>query len=150
VLYDRYVGDAWRAAYGVCGRRVLADEVVQEAFERVIASLDTFDMQRAFGPWLHRIVMNRAVDVLRRERRYAVAGTAEEMAPAGEDASAFLALVLPLDPERRVMVVMRYGLGYTPAQIAELLEMPVGTVHSRLARALEELRTQTEATVHDA
>lgn len=114
VLYDRYVGEAWRAAYGVCGRRVLADEVVQEAFERVIASLDTFDTQRAFGPWLHRIVMNRALDVLRRERRYAAAGTAEEMAPAGEDASAFLALVLPLDPERRVMVVMRYGLGLHP------------------------------------
>jgi RNA polymerase sigma-70 factor (ECF subfamily) len=149
-LYDRYVREAWRAAYGVCGRRALADEIVQEAFERVIAGLDTFDTQRAFKPWLHRIVMNRAVDVLRRERRYAAAGPDEAMAPEREDASAFLALVLPLDPERRVMVVMRYGLGYTPAQIAELLEVPLGTVHSRLARALEELRAQTEAAVHDA
>jgi RNA polymerase sigma-70 factor (ECF subfamily) len=150
VLYDRYVREVWRAAYGVCGRRALADEAVQEAFERVIAGLDTFDTQRAFGPWLHRIVMNRAVDVLRRERRYATAGAAEMMAPEREDDSAFLALVLPLDPERRVMVVMRYGLGYTPTQIAELLEVPVGTVHSRLARALEDLRTKTEAAVHDS
>ena len=144
-------GKLWRAAFGVCGSRALADEVVQEAFERVIAGLDAFDTQRAFAPWLHRIVMNRAVDVLRRERHaYGAAGAAEVIAPEREDASAFLALVLPLDPEHRVMVVMRYGLGYTPAQIAEFLDVPVGTVHSRLARALEKLRTKTEAAVHDS
>jgi DNA-directed RNA polymerase specialized sigma24 family protein len=40
------------------------------------------------------------------------------------------------------VIVLRYGLGYTPAAIAELLELPVGTVHSRLARALDDLRNQ--------
>ena len=45
-----------------------------------------------------------------------------------------------LAPQRRVVVVLRYGLGYSPAEIAELLEVPAGTVHSRLARALEDLR----------
>ena len=46
--------------------------------------------------------------------------------------------------QRRVVVVLRYGLGYPPAAIAELLDLPPGTVHSRLARALEELRAHVE------
>ncbi len=134
----------------MCGRSALADEVVQDAFERVLANLERYDDQRAFGPWLHRIVMNRALDVLRRERRYVSAETVEQRAAAGdEDASGFLALVGVLDPERRIAVVMRYGLGYTPAQIAEILGTPLGTVHSRLARALDDLRTQTEATLYE-
>jgi len=45
-----------------------------------------------------------------------------------------------LGPQRRVAIVLRYGLGYAPAEIAEMLAVPVGTVHSRLARALDELR----------
>ncbi|MGB2953332.1 MAG: sigma factor-like helix-turn-helix DNA-binding protein, partial [Gaiellaceae bacterium] len=49
-----------------------------------------------------------------------------------------------LSLQRRVVVVLRYGLGYTPAMIAELLVLPVGTVHSRLARALEDLRAHYE------
>ena len=147
-LFDRHAPAAWRAAYAVCGRRALADEIVQDAFERVLGKLTQYDDRRAFGPWLHRIVMNRALDVLRREGRYASGVTTAQCAPPDEDVSEFLGLVGVLDPERRVAVVMRYGLGYAPAQIAEILGTPVGTVHSRLARALEDLRTQTEATLY--
>ena len=52
--------------------------------------------------------------------------------------------VAGLSLQRRVVVVLRYGLGYTPTAIAELLGIPTGTVNSRLARALEELRADYE------
>src|SRR4051794_14303866 len=69
VLFGRYWQSAWRVAYGVTGRRALADDVAADAFERAFAALGRFDERRAFLPWLHRIVVNRALDLLRAERR---------------------------------------------------------------------------------
>src|SRR3954447_26734413 len=146
-LFARHWRAAWRAAYVVTGRRELADDVAQDAFERAFAALSRFDERRPFGPWLHRIVVNRCLDLLRTERRL-VTGDAElgrlewHDVPAGDqeppDAGPGLSL------QRRVLVVLRYGLGYTPTGIAELLGIPAGTVNSRLARALEELRADYE------
>jgi DNA-directed RNA polymerase specialized sigma24 family protein len=52
--------------------------------------------------------------------------------------------VAELSLERRVVVVLRYGVGMTPKQIAGALDLPVGTVNSRLARGLEQLRQSVE------
>ena len=52
--------------------------------------------------------------------------------------------VAALPDERRALVVLRYWLGYTPAEIAPIVGLPVGTVHSRLARALDQLRDALE------
>jgi RNA polymerase sigma-70 factor, ECF subfamily len=143
-LFVRYWPGAWRAARVVTGRREMADDIAQDAFERAFAALSRFDESRPFGAWLHRIVVNRSLDLLRSERRLVgldAAGPAESSwrDVDGED-RALLQAVERLSPQRRVAVVLRYGLGYSPPQIAELLEVPVGTIHSRLARALEDLR----------
>jgi RNA polymerase sigma-70 factor, ECF subfamily len=146
-LFRRYWRDAWRAAYAVTGRRSLADDVAADGFERAFAALGRFDDRRPFGPWLHRIVANRALDVLRAERRLS-----DEELPDVPDAApahasgdrGLLAAVAELSLERRVVVVLRYGVGMTPKQIADALDLPVGTVNSRLARALEQLRESLE------
>ena len=114
-----------------------------DGFERAFAALGRFDERRPFGPWLHRIVANRALDLLRAERRLS-----DEELPDMPDLAPFhevgdrglLAAIANLSLERRVVVVLRYGVGMTPAQIAAALDLPVGTVNSRLARALEQLR----------
>src|SRR5207244_907063 len=147
MLFRRYWRDAWRAAFAITGRRSLADDVAADGFERAFAALGRFDERRPFGPWLHRIVANRALDVLRAERRLA-----DEELPDTPDVAplhpsgdrSLLAVVAELPLERRVVVVLRYGVGMTPKQIAETLDLPVGTVNSRLARALEQLRESLE------
>src|ERR671936_2315915 len=68
-LFARHWRSAWRAAYVIAGRRELADDVAQDAFERAFAALARFDESRPFGAWLHRIVVNRSLDLIRRERR---------------------------------------------------------------------------------
>jgi RNA polymerase sigma-70 factor (ECF subfamily) len=150
-LFDRHWPGAWRAAYAVTGRREMADDVAQDAFERAFAALARFDERRPFAPWLHRIVVNRSLDLLRTERRL-VGGEPEQFAAALEDAgrgdAELLEAVAHLSLQRRVVIVLRYGLGYTPSAIADLLGVPTGTVNSRLARALEELRATYE--VNDA
>ena len=145
-LFTRHWHAAWRAAYAITGRRELADDVAQDAFERAFAALSRFDRRRPFAPWLHRIVANRCLDLLRAERRLVGEGELERLEsppPSGGDAE-LLARVAGLSLQRRVVVVLRYGLGYSPAAIAAILELPVGTVHSRLARALEDLRVSFE------
>lgn len=148
-LFARHWPAAWRAAFAVTGRRALADDVAQDAFERAFAAIDRFDERRPFAAWLHRIVVNRAIDLVRAERRLVgldVAGDLE--APAAEvgiDEAALRALA-GLSPERRAVVVLRHLLGYAPPEIATMLGLPVGTVNSRLGRAMAELRAQLEQT----
>ncbi len=125
----------------------MADDVAADAFERAFAALDRFDEGRPFSPWLHRIVANRALDLLRSERRLADEEPAEQadLRPdqRGGDRG-LLAIVGELPLERRVVVVLRFGVGMTPKQIASALDLPVGTVNSRLARGLEQLRNAFE------
>jgi RNA polymerase sigma-70 factor, ECF subfamily len=144
-LFVRHWPGAWRAAFALTGRRALADDVAQDAFERAFAALARFDERRAFAPWLHRIVVNRALDLMRAERRLVGLDGAGELAacevPEPLDRE-LLAAVAALSVERRAVIVLRHLLGYAPPEIAELLGVPVGTVHSRLARALADLRAQ--------
>ena len=150
-LFARHWRPAWRAAFAMTGRRELADDVAQDAFERAFGALARFDERRPFAPWLHRIVVNRCLDLLRTERRL-VAGDAELDRLEWHDAVGgdreLLELVAGLSLQRRLVIVLRYGLGYSPTTIAELLGVPTGTVNSRLARALDDLRAGDE--VNDA
>ena len=65
-LFHRYWSSALRAAFLVCQDRAGAEDVAQEAFLSAVRSLDRFDRRRPFGPWLHRIMVNRAIDWTRR------------------------------------------------------------------------------------
>jgi RNA polymerase sigma-70 factor, ECF subfamily len=145
-LFTRHWQPAWRVAYGITGRRALADDVAADAFERAFAALARFDGRRPFTPWLHRIVVNRALDLLRAERRLVGGDLAVEAVEAVEvDAQGdaeLLEAVHGLPLQRRAVVILRYGVGMTPAEIALVLDVPVGTVHSRLARALDQLRDE--------
>lgn len=148
-LFTRHWPGAWRAALGITGRRDMADDIAQDAFERAFAALARFDEHRPFAPWLHRIVVNRALDLLRSERRLVGLDDASEDAlaawdPDGSADRNLLRAVAGLSLERRAVVILRYGVGHTPSQIAGILGVPAGTVHSRLARALEELRAGVE------
>src|SRR5256885_1707307 len=146
-LFRRYWRDAWRAAFAITRRRSLADDVAADGFERAVAALGRFDERRPFGPRLHRIVANRALDLLRAERRLSDEELPDtpDLAPAhGTGDRGLLASVIELSLERRVVVVLRYGVGMTPKQIAAALDLPVGTVNSRLARALDQLRESLE------
>src|SRR5205809_979874 len=69
VLFDEHWLTAWRAAYAVTGREDLADDAAQDAFVNAIRSLDRFDRTRPFAPWIAKIAVNRARDLLRAERR---------------------------------------------------------------------------------
>src|SRR5207247_3901850 len=115
-LFTRHWRAAWRAAYVVTGRRELADDVAQDAFERAFGALSRFDERRPFGPWLHRIVVNRCVDLLRTERRL-VGGDTELAVLGWHDVSTggyeVLGGVAGLSLSSIGSDVSRYVFGYT-------------------------------------
>src|SRR4051794_31886892 len=143
-LFRAYWPRAYRAAYLVVQDGAAAEDIAQEAFLTVVRTLDRFDTNRPFGPWLHRIVVNRAIDHARARTVRAEAGPdALESAPAPPAKSLddrLLAGIGALDPDQRAVVVLRHLLEYTPGEIAGILGLPRGTVNSRLRRALDTLR----------
>jgi len=147
-LFDRHWRTAWQRAFALLGRRAAADDVAQDALVRALSGLDRFDGRATFATWLHRIVVNRAIDVMRAERRAAPLDEAAELAlewePEGGPDPGVARAVAALAPERRAVIVLRYWMDLTPPEIAELLGLAVGTVNSRLARALGDLRQRME------
>ena len=143
----RHWPGAWRAAYAVTGRRALADDVAQDAFERAFArprALRRAAAVRALAAPDRRQPLARPPPLRARLVGADAAREAAEWDDPRLGDRALLEAVSALSEQRRVVVVLRYGLGYAPAAIAELLDLPAGTVHSRLARALEELRAHVE------
>jgi RNA polymerase sigma-70 factor (ECF subfamily) len=135
---------AHRAAYLVTHDAQAAEDIAQESFLAAIRSLDRFDRRRPFGPWLHRIVVNRAVDWTRARKLRAEVQLSESLSAPEQTGSpspdpATLAALRRLSPEHRAVIVMRYLLEFTPGEIADALDLPRGTVNSRLRRGLDTL-----------
>lgn len=149
---------AHRAAYLVTGNAADAEDAVQEAFVKAWYALDAFDTSRPFRPWLLRIVTNEAHTRRRSVARHtrlalrAMEQAPQEPAPSPEsgllhseqqdDVIAALNRLPELD---RLVIAYRYFLDLTPAEMAESLGKPAGTIRSRLHRALNRLREQMSA-----
>jgi RNA polymerase sigma-70 factor, ECF subfamily len=136
---------AYRAAYLVVHDAAAAEDIAQEAFLAAVRNLDRFDRSRPFGPWLHRIAVNRAIDWTRARKLRAEVeeGEIEVVDREGSDERVLPALA-QLDPDQRAVIVLRYVLEYTPGEIADLLDLPRGTVNSRLRRGLDKLKDGLE------
>jgi RNA polymerase sigma-70 factor (ECF subfamily) len=144
-LFGRHWDDAYRAALLVTHDRAAAEDIAQEAFLAALRALPRFDRRRPLRPWLHRIVVNRAIDFARarRLRREVDSEAVPEPLATADPPLAELGSLGPaiasLCIEQRAVVVMRYLLDMTPGEIAAALALPRGTVNSRLRRGLDAL-----------
>jgi RNA polymerase sigma-70 factor, ECF subfamily len=141
-LFRSHWPSAWRAAFLVVHDAAAAEDIAQDAFLAAIRNLDRFDRRRPFGPWLHRIVVNRAIDWARARTLRAELELVDAAAPTSSPdvGSDVVEALSGLAPEHRAVIVLRYLLGYTPGEIARLLDLPRGTVNSRLRRGLDQLQ----------
>jgi RNA polymerase sigma-70 factor (ECF subfamily) len=146
-LYRRHFPAVYRVAYLVCHDPAAAEDIAQEAFLAAVRNLDRFERGRPVRPWLARIASNRAIDWLRaRHRRAETPGDELHEAAAldPEPADAALQLIARLPAEQRQVVALRFVLELTPGEISALLELPRGTVNSRLRRGLDALGAELE------
>lgn len=155
---DRAATDALlRAHYdtvrAVCHRIVInradADDATQQALMSIVRALPRFDGRSKFSTWAYRIATNAAIDEIRRTRRRpvpssdsvmsAAAAAEPDHSPATAERLAFEAALARVAPEYREVLVMRHVTDMEYAEIAVALDIPVGTVRSRLARGRAQL-----------
>lgn len=162
-LVERYTPIAWRTARALLADRGAAEDALQDAWLDVWRAAARLDPARPFRPWLLTVVANRC-RMQARHRSLPLAplddALAERLAdetPAdsldldmhpgsGEalntDAAALRAALATLTREQRRLLVLRYDADLELAEIAEVLAIPLGTVKSRLSRALAALRAR--------
>ena len=150
----RYQRRVYSTALRIVRRHDLADDVTQEAFVRAHRALASYDRARPFGPWICRIAANLAINHVRspeaREEELDEQALATRSAPASDgplgamlekEAQAVLQdAVLQLSAEQRAVFVLRTFEDLSYKEIADALDLSVGTVMSRLSRAREKLR----------
>ena len=151
VLHELHNRAVFRTAYGIVRRYDLAEDVTQQVFIELFASIKRYDVTRPFRPWLHRIAVNRSVDELRRRKNLNVpleavrdlqspSTSPEEAAEESELRAAIRNAIGTLDAKYRAAVVLRYYHGFSEAEMAVALRCRRGTVKSRLHYALRRLR----------
>jgi RNA polymerase sigma-70 factor (ECF subfamily) len=155
VVFDRHGGASFSLAYRMCGRRALAEDVVQEAFLSLWRGSARYDRLRgSVRSWVLAAVRNRAIDALRRgavsERhgvdaeqaaeRIAAADRTEAEVVRREEAEELRGALGELPAEQRQVIELAYFGGFTQTEIAEMLKLPIGTVKGRMRLGLTKMR----------
>ena len=160
LLYERHVRAAVALATHICSRRVIAEEVAQEAFLSFWRSRRHFDRRRgSVRTWILGIVRNRAIDVLRQGAATRIGDEGdqglEELLVAREltdgevgrrERARELRTALDgLPPEQSRVIALAYYGGYTHSEIASMLDTPVGTVKGRMRLGLRKMAVSVPA-----
>jgi RNA polymerase sigma-70 factor (ECF subfamily) len=153
-LYRRYGGACYALARRILDDRQLAEDVVQQVFTALWKGSGYNSERGAVSTWLMSVTHHKSIDVLRREaprrKRLASEQALLEVAVSGPgpDEEAWMRLraertresLKSLPPEQREVILLAYYGGYTQAEIAGLIGLPLGTVKSRTLTAMRKLR----------
>jgi RNA polymerase sigma-70 factor (ECF subfamily) len=152
-IYGRYRDRVYSIAYRMTGTATDAMDVVQEAFGQLFRKITSFRFDARFSTWLFRLVVNCCIDHRRRERSRmprdglgfasleTVADTSDPLAGPAESAEATELgahvhdALQQLSPKLRAVLVLRYLEGLSYEELGQTLDVSLGTVKSRLARA---------------
>jgi RNA polymerase sigma-70 factor, ECF subfamily len=155
VVFDRHADAAFSLAYRMCGRRGMAQDVVQEAFLSLWRSGARYDRTRgSVRSWILGVVRNRTIDLFRRDSvrtgRDVNAENVVERLPSPEDVAGdaerrqdardVRTALRDLPPDQRQVIELAYFGGFSHTQIAEMLALPPGTVKGRMRLGLTKLR----------
>lgn len=154
-LVERLTPMVYRVAMRMLRARDAAEDACQEVFLNMHRAFDSYDATRPLKPWVSRIAYNvclhrlrgamtkatRAQEPADLDQRNPHAGVSPESEAAGLEASRMLEVALAnLSAQDRTLVAMRYREGLSDAEIAEVVDMPVNTIKTRIFRARVQLR----------
>ena len=148
LLAERHQAAVYRVVRGIVGDAAEAEDVAQEVFLKAFGALGRFRGESGFFTWIYRIAVNEALRAARKRRSPATLdeGMPVEAPPVpqpdedGPSLALLERLLRKLPEEFRAIVVLRDLEGLPYKDVAEALEIPIGTVMSRLFRARRELR----------
>jgi RNA polymerase sigma-70 factor (ECF subfamily) len=155
IVYDRHGGAAYSLAYRIVGDRATAEDVTQEAFLSLWRSGARYDRARgSVRTWLLGIVRNRAIDIVRRDLAHAPSLSLEtqpveyRVAPERTETEALRheaarqvrGALDGLPPDQLRVIELAYFGGLSHSEIAQIMNMPIGTVKSRMRLGMEKIR----------
>jgi len=155
VVFDRHASAAFSLAYRMCGRRAVAEDIVQDAFLSLWRSGSGYDPRRgSVRSWVLSVVHNRAVDAMRRlgakagldvpdegiAERLPAADATDAEVERRDDARQVRTALDELPPDQRQVIELAYFGGFTHNQIAVMLDLAPGTVKGRMRLGLTKLR----------
>jgi RNA polymerase sigma-70 factor (ECF subfamily) len=153
-VYRAYAGVVFGVAYKLLGDRGLAEEAAQQTFIQAWRGARSYDPTRELGPWLATIARRVAIDIHRREERrthdaiddvnpgHPAVVTLPASIDAAFEVAEVRAAVAELPDDERQVVRLQYLDGLTQSEVAERLEVPLGTVKSRSFRAYRRLASR--------
>jgi RNA polymerase sigma-70 factor (ECF subfamily) len=163
-LVNRYQAQAVQAAYLILYDRALAEDVAQSAFVKAAERIHQFDEERPFAPWFFRIVVNDALKLAKRMKRNVSLDDLDEDAShlaslladptpqpepwleAKQVREHILEAIQSLPPEQRAVIVMRYFLDLSEADMSAKMERPLSTIKWWLRDARQRLRSLMDTT----
>lgn len=157
-IVKAYMRQVFQVAYRVVGHREDAEDLVQDCFLAAYQYLDSYDVDRPFGPWITRIVLNRGANLRRSRARRATEPETDVVSPAPSaldeatraEARAKLVEVMATLNERQRMIVTMFDVdGMTSSEIGERLELAPGTVRWHLHEARRVLRQALARFIED-
>lgn len=149
-LYDSYSGALYGIINQIVGDSELASDVLQETFINIWRRMDTYDAAKSrLFTWMLNVARNAAIDKTRsrsfQQSQRQISLSDGESVPAsirpGVDDFGLKKTILKLKEEHRLLIDLSYFQGYTHEQIARALDIPLGTVKTRIRSALSQLRT---------
>ena len=149
-LYVTYAPEAIRLAFLLTGDRALAEDLVQDAFARLVGRLRHLRQPNAFDPYLRRTVVNLATSHFRHQRveraylQREVAAPRREGNPNETLDETMHAVLLHLPQRQRAAIVLRFYEDLSDVQAAEILRCSPGTVRSLVSRGMKALREELE------
>jgi RNA polymerase sigma-70 factor (sigma-E family) len=147
-LYRAHAPEALRLAYLLTGERTLAEDLVQDAFVKVLGRFHDLRNKDAFWWYLRRTIVNLARSQFRRrrvERAWLERQRPQDMAPAADDLGdrdRLQRALMTLRPEQRAAIVMRFYEDLSEADTAQALGVAAGTVKSLVSRGMDRLRAE--------
>ncbi len=156
-LYDRYSRLVYSIAFNIVGDQATAEEIVQDVFTRVWQKASTYDAGIArVSTWLMHITRNRAIDEIRRsktkpektsigweempQRSIPFSSGPEEEAEVAWQKKLVKEALETLSPNEREALALAYFKGYSQSEIADFLNIPLGTAKTRIRTAMQKLR----------
>ncbi|QHW32052.1 sigma-70 family RNA polymerase sigma factor [Paenibacillus rhizovicinus] len=151
-LFQQYEADIYRTAYAYVGNPEDALDIVQETAYRSFKSIGGLKEPKYFKTWLIKIAMGCAVDLFRKRKQEAAwrpeYGEALTIGDENDDLPLSLSLrtwIEALDADEKHVILLRYYYDYTIREMAEIMDIPLGTGKTLLYRALRKLRMRAEA-----
>lgn len=148
-IYEYYSAPIHRFIYRMLGSAEQADDMTQETFIRAYQSLDRLGQDPNLSAWLYRIASNACMDTLRRRKRFTWLPmfdrsdrdeefTTDDFTPQIAEADAVRRVLAEMPAQLSMTLVLRSLEGFSCEEIAEIMNVPKGTVFSRLARARDQ------------